>query len=308
MCILASTKPPFTHMPSTDLIDRICAYADSNAVGNEAFDTGLAGLMVLRRREPSPIESVLYNPLFCLILQGAKETAFGEHTVTFSSGESLIVSHTLPVVSRVTEASEQSPYVALVLQVDTGLVRSLYNEIGEAELGPNDARALDVGKTDAALIDAMSRLFDLVGRPKEAAVIAPLVLREIHFRLLLARHGSTLRQLLQRGSYADRIEKVIARIRESFHTPLTVAELSGIAGMSPSAFHEHFKALTATTPLQYQKDLRLLEARRLLSEESCSVSEAAFEVGYESPTQFSREYSRKFGMPPSAAKAGLSLA
>lgn len=295
-------------MSNEDLIARVCAYADAKGIGNEAYATGLAGLMVLRRREPTPLEAVLYNPLFCLILQGRKETHSGTRRVSFAAGESLIVSHALPVVSRVTEASEQTPYVALVLALDLSVVHSLYNEVGQAEIEEEQARALDIGETDPRLVDAMGRLFDLVDRPLEAKVMVPLVLREIHFRLLLARHGSMLRQLLRRGSYADRIAKVIARIRQDYATPLAVAELASLAGMSPSSFHVHFKALTATTPLQYQKDLRLLEARRLLMDEGHTVSSAAFEVGYESPTQFSREYSRKFGTSPRAAKAGAAYA
>ena len=147
-------------------------------------------------------------------------------------------------------------------------------------------------------MDAMGRFIDLLDRPLEAKVMQPLILREIHFRLLLDRHGSTLRQLLQRGSHVDRIAQAIARIQEDYTAPIAVAELASIAGLSLSSFHEHFKALTATTPLQYQKDLRLLKARHLLMNGAHSVANAAFEVGYESHTQFSREYSRKFGHSP----------
>ena len=147
--------------------------------------------------------------------------------------------------------------------------------------------------------------FDLIDRPLEAKVMAPLVLREIHFRLLMAQHGGMLRQLLQRGSHASRLTKVLERIKNDYTAPLAVTELASIAGMSPSSFHEHFKALTATTPLQYQKNLRLIEARRLLLDCGHNVSSAAFEVGYESPTQFTREYTRKFGASPSSHKAGV---
>lgn len=290
-------------MSNEDLIARVCAYADAKGIGDEVYATGLGGLMVLRQREATPLEAILYNPLFCLILQGSKETYSGTHRVRFAAGESLIVSHALPVVSRVTEASKTKPYVALVLALDLSVVRSLYNEVSEAEIEEKQTRALDIGKTDPSLINAMGRLFDLLDRPLEAKVMTPLVLREIHFRLLLARHGHMLRQLFRPGSYADRIAKVIAHIRQDYSTPLAVAELASIAGMGPSSFHVHFKALTATTPLQYQKDLRLLEARRLLMDEGHTVSSAAFEVGYESPTHFSREYSRKFGTSPRAAKA-----
>ena len=289
-------------MQNQALIAHVCAYADRHPVGQksgmELYATGLAGLSILRSRKPTALEAVLYNPLFCLILQGRKETHLGMRRMSFAAGESLIVSHQLPVISRVTEATEMTPYVALVLELDMGIVRSLYDEVSEVEIEEEHARALNVGQTDGALLDAMGRLVDLIERPFEAKVMLPLVLREIHFRLLLAQHGGMLRQLLQRGSQADRIAKAIARIKQSYATSLTVAELASVAGLSPSSFHEHFKALTATTPLQYQKELRLLEARRLLMNGTHSVSSAAFEVGYESPTQFSREYSRKFGNSP----------
>lgn len=289
-------------MQIQDLIAHVCAYADRHAdcqqANMESYATSLAGLTILRSRRPTALEAVLYNPLLCLILQGRKETHLGVRRVSFTAGESLIVSHHLPVISRVTEASEMTPYVALVLELDMSVVLSLYGEVSEVEIEEEHARALNVGKTDAALLDAMGRLVDLIDRPFEAKVMLPLVLREIHFRLLLAQHGGMLRQLLQRGSHADRIAKAIARIKQDYATPLTVAELASVAGLSPSSFHEHFKALTATTPLQYQKELRLLEARRLLMNGTHSVSSTAFEVGYESPTQFSREYSRKFGNSP----------
>ena len=289
-------------MQNQDLIAHVCAYADRHAACQQAdmelYVTGLAGLTILRSRKPTALEAVLYNPLFCLILQGRKETHLGMRRVSFTAGESLIVSHQLPVISRVTEATEMMPYVALVLELDMGIVRSLYDEVSEVEIEEENARALNVGKTDGALFDAMGRLVDLIDQPFETKVLLPLVLRELHFRLLLAQHGGMLRQLLQRGSQADRIAKAIARIKQDYATSLTVAELASVAGLSPSSFHEHFKVLTATTPLQYQKEIRLLEARRLLMNGTHSVSSAAFEVGYESPTQFSREYSRKFGNSP----------
>lgn len=293
-------------MQNSTLIARVCDYADhlhddqtAHHTNTEFYPTDLSGLTILRSFQPTPIEAILYNPLLCLILQGSKETHVGVHRMSFTAGESLIVSHHLPVISQVTEASKQAPYLALVLELDMGIVHSLYDEVSITDINEAYTRALHVGQTDAALLNAIERLFDLVNRPLEAKVLCPLVLREIHFHLLLAQHGGMLRQLLRRGTHADRLANAIAHIRQNYATPLTVAELASVAGLSRSSFHEHFKALTATTPLQYQKDLRLLAARRLLIEGTHSVSRAAFEVGYESATQFSREYSRKFGHSPS---------
>jgi len=289
-------------MQNPDLIAQVCAYVDRQ-IGHfqaniEFHPTGLDGLFILRSRKPTNLEATLYKPLLCLTLQGRKDAHVGARQVSFRAGDSLIVSHQLPVISRVTEATEMTPYLSLVLELDMNIVRSLYDEVGDMDIEEEQTQAFNVGRTDKAMMNAMGRLIDLIDKPLEVKVMQPLILREIHFRLLLAQHGGTLRQLLRRGSHADRIAKAIARIQEDYTTSITVAELAGIAGLSPSSFHEHFKALTATTPLQYQKELRLLKARHLLMNGSHSVSHAAFEVGYESHTQFSREYSRKFGHSP----------
>ena len=224
--------------------------------------------------------------------------------MSFGAGQSLIVSLDLPTVSRITEASEHTPYVALALAIDIGILRSLNEEVGESEIVGQKARALAAGMADERLIAAMGRLFDLVDRPVERKVLVPLITREIHFRALFAGHGEMLRRLSRHDSHASRVARAIAHIRRSFPASVSIPELARTAGMSPSSFHEHFKAVTATTPLQYQKELRLAEARQQLIYGGKSVSSVAYEVGYESPTQFSREYARRFGNPPSADLPG----
>lgn len=281
-----------------DLIARVCRYADAHDASEVPFETGIDGFTLVRCRAPTALEAMVYSPLLCLVLQGRKESYLGEARVGFGRGDSLIVSLGVPTVSRVTEASRTAPYVALALLLDMGLIRDLYDEAGAAEIADEQSRAIASGQADAPLVEAMGRLFDLVERPLEQRMLLPLLRREIHFRLLLARHGGLLRSLAHRDSHASRIARALSRIRRDFAAPLKVTELAGAAGMSPSSFHAHFKALTATTPLQYQKDLRLLEARRRLIGSGQPVSAVAFEVGYDSPTQFSREYSRKFGTSP----------
>ena len=274
-----------------------------NFVGNPAQSyavcrTDIAGLTALCARKPTKLESTIYEPVVCLILQGRKETWLGGKCVSLAAGDSLIVSHHLPVVSRIVEATSQLPYVALVLSVDMAIIRNLYDEVGEAELERTRANSIDAGTADKDFVLAMARLFHLADRRTEAKVMEPLIRREIHFRLLLARHGAMLRKLLNHDSSASRVAKAINRLRQEYKAPISVPELARTAGMSTSSFHEHFKSTTSTTPLQYQKELRLIEARRLLTDGSRTISNVAFEVGYESPTQFSREYSRKFGMSP----------
>lgn len=286
-------------MPDKSLVAAVLAHAKaSQHTTNVQGVTEIDGFNFICSDRPTKLEATIYEPVVCLILQGSKETWLGNRCVNFGAGESLIVSHRLPVVSRIVEASPQHPYVALVLRVDMNTIRSLHEELAEAGLQAAPARSLDAGRTDDDLVQAMGRLFHLIGRPLESKVLCPLILREIHFRLLLSAHGTMLRQLVRHESVASRITRTIERIRHEFKTQISIPDLAEIAGMSASTFYQHFKSLTATSPLQYQKDLRLIEARRLLMDATRSISSVAFEVGYESPAQFSREYSRKFGASP----------
>jgi len=262
--------------------------------------TPISGLLLLRHTQPTTTEATFYDPAFCLILQGEKETSIGERTLRFGSGESLIVSHELPVSSRIIEASYETPYLAMITPLDLTLLRGLYEQVAEAglELEKEQVQSMQVHETDTELLGTLARYLALAERPLEAPVLAPLILKELHFRLLIASHGSMLRQLLKRDSHASKISRAIGQIRKDFRISLSIPDLAKTVGMSSSSFHTHFKSITMTTPLQYQKSLRLLEARRLLSAGGHTVSTAAFEVGYESPTQFSREYTRKFGASP----------
>lgn len=285
-------------MSNKNTIDGISRYFDERKATDGELATEIDGLVLLRNSEKTDLQCMLYQPSVCLVLQGSKETHIGDKCMTFSAGESVIVSHTSPVVARIVKGSRSHPYVAMVLELDVGTLRSLINDIDDAPDNGRSVSAVTPGRADEAFIDAMSRLFALLRNPVEAKVLAPLVIQEIHYRLLVAKHGNMLRELLDRGSYGSRIWKVITRIKTDYASTLTVSDLADSVGMSASTFHEHFKAVTRQTPLQFQKDLRLLEARRLLISGAASISNAAFEVGYESPNQFSREYSRKFGWSP----------
>lgn len=258
----------------------------------------LRKMVLIRYPEPSGLEGSLYEPVICLILQGRKEVTLGDRTLSFGAGESLIISHELPVVSRVTMASPEVPYLALILTLDLNILRSLCDQIGAGLPTNRPAFALDVSHTEDELVDALRRYLAQMHKPLEQEVMEPLLLKEIHFRLLTASHGVMLQHLLRQDSHASRIGRAIETIRRKFRAPLAVPELAHQVGMSEASFYQHFKAITTTTPLQYQKELRLLEARRLLMTGHYSVGHVAFEVGYESPTQFSREYSRKFGISP----------
>jgi AraC-like DNA-binding protein len=257
-------------------------------------------LMLFRRTQPTALRSDLYDPVVCLILQGAKEVMVGDSPQTVGPGQSLLVSHDMPVRARIISASNATPYLSLVLLLDLSLLRSLYEEVSDAVFEPAPAHSTRVGDADQGLVDALSRIVALSNDPVERRVMEPMLLREIHFRLLMAPHGGMLRQLLLHDSHASNVSRAIGRIRRDFRTPLTVPKLAQEVGMSVSSFHKHFREITANTPLQYQKELRLLEARRLLSTGRHAVTTVAYDVGYASPNQFSREYNRKFGVPPSA--------
>jgi AraC-like DNA-binding protein len=253
---------------------------------------------IFERRGVTVFEAVVYNPVICLILQGRKEMNVGEQFVELTDGDALLVSHDLPVESKITKASAQEPYRALIFSLDLGVLRSLYEQVGEAVSERHQATSLASSEADPSWTEPMVRYLELMNAPLDVQVLGPMILREIHYRLLLSPIGGMLRNLLSVDSHASRIAKTIQQIRSKFREPLAVGELAQTAGMSPSSFHEHFKSVTGTTPLQYQKDLRMIEARTLLERGVPSVSAAGFEVGYESPTQFSRDYSRKFGCSP----------
>ncbi|WP_422371184.1 AraC family transcriptional regulator [Hoeflea sp.] len=285
-------------MRTNELAARVFDFIGEHKDFPKSRATPLTGLAVHSQTSPNPLDATVYNPVVCLNLQGRKEVTVGTRSIEFGEGQSLIVSHHLPVMARVTQASPNRPYLALIISLDMGIIQALCDEIGPPRSGDHPPRSLSVGQIDERLIDTITRYFDLVADPLEARVMAPLILKEIHFRLLTADHGEMLRQCLHRDSHASRIARAITVIRTRYREPLAVTALAEAAAMSPSSFHEHFRQVTGTTPLQYQKDMRLTEARQLLAADALSVSSAAFAVGYESPTQFSREYARKFGNPP----------
>ena len=254
----------------------------------------LKNLGVLRHHRPTSFEAIIYEPVVILILQGRKETVLGGDSFPMSLGECLLVSHDLPVVARVTK----TPYLALIFDIELEMLRDLYESMPNSLPAAERSRSLAVHRCDAKLVDALQRYLALAGTQSDAAVLAPLVSREIHYRLALAPFGGMLRDLIRRDSHASAVARAIARLRRDFRAAIEIPELARSVGMSPASFHKHFKAITASSPLQYRKALQLIEARRLLRAGTLSVTSAAFDVGYESPAQFSRDYARKFGVSP----------
>lgn len=255
-------------------------------------------LVLLRHFAPTEFEAVVYEPVVCLILQGSKETILDNRPFRGDQGQSIIISHDLSVSARITDASAQRPYVAIVLKLDLATLRNLYESTDDYDSDRSAADSIAVDRFDDAMVDALMRYVMLADDPRDAKMLGPLIVRELHYRLLMAPHGGMLRRLMWRNSHASNIFRAIKDIRENFKAPLAIPAVAKAVGMGTSSFHIHFKAITGKTPLQYQKDLRLMEAKHILTAGRHSVASAAFEVGYESPTQFSREYKRKFGRPP----------
>ena len=254
-------------------------------------------LLFAQEEQPNVLHATLYNPLICLIIQGSKEIILEDVTIRIQQGEYLIVSHDLPVVSQIVEASYESPYQALILPIDFSILRILNAEMDKIPI-KGTPNVVTVTTASIELVDALYKYLSVQNNSIEAKILGPMLLKEIHFRLLMASNGEMLRNLLHRDSHASMIARSIEIIREQFTKPLHMPNIAVEIGMSTSGFYKHFKNITSKSPLQYQKDLRLLEAQRLLSTQKYSVGEAAFEIGYESTTQFSREFSRKFGVSP----------
>jgi len=273
------------------------------------FATAIPGLVLMRSTgEAIPRKGRLYHPALCLVVQGAKEMAVGDRLLPYRENQALVVSLEIPAFGRVTEATPERPYLAIALELDPALIVEVFAELTLPRPATNPELGLFVVDVDDSLGNAFERLLRLLDTPAAIPVLGRQTLREIYYWLLTGPHGAAIARLTSPDGYAQRIGRALNLLRENFAQPMRVSDLARAANMSPSSFHQHFKALTAMTPLQYQKQLRLIEARRLIAGDTASISAAAYRVGYESPSQFSREYARMFGMPPRrhAIEAGAS--
>jgi AraC-like DNA-binding protein len=269
-----------------------------HAPADGGFDTAVAGLRLYRSSAPSALDAVVYEPALCVVVQGAKEVVLAGETHRYDPAHVLLASVDTPAACRVAEASAARPCLTARVTLDPAVVGELLAECPDAPpVGP-PARGLGVGPADPPLLDAVARLVGLLDAPRDVGPLSPLVLREVTYRVLTGPHGPRLRQVAAAGAPAQRVARAIRWLRDHVADPLRVGSLARHVRMSPSAFHQHFKGVTGLSPVQYQKRLRLQEARRLMLGEGLDAAEAAFRVGYESPSQFSREYRRLFGAPP----------
>jgi AraC-like DNA-binding protein len=282
-----------------DLKQAIIRYANLHANADGLAVTPIPGLRMMCAPAPSGPMWSIYKPLVCLVLQGAKQMTIGVETGEFSAGQSVLVTLDMPVTGRITQASRDRPYLALAVELDAATINEIVTELGLSQTqvqGPN--LPLFVDDTDAATLECAVRLMRLLDRPEAAPVLRPAIMKELHYWLLAGRHGASLRSLTVPDGDAQRIAAAVKILRAEFDRPISVHQLAASSGMSVSTFHRRFKAMTSLTPIQFQKQLRLIEARRLMLTAGQTASRAAFEVGYESVSQFTREYARLFGAPP----------
>lgn len=280
-------------------MDNLIAIAKRHQREDGFRPTQIPGLHILRSSAPSDPVPAVYWPSLCFMLQGTKEVSIAGRIYRYTAGEYLVCSVDLPVTGEVIEASRTRPYLCLVVSIEPAVVYDVLQS-APLQLGTGAESGVYVSRTDAGLIDAVSRLARCLDSSGDRAVLLPGIMREVTYRLLCGPFGAMIAEIGMAGSRTQRISRAIAHLKNRFAEPLRVTELAKLAGMSPSTFHEHFRRITTLSPLQYQKMLRLQEARRLLVAEGSGAADVGFRVGYQSPSQFSREYARLFGHPPSA--------
>jgi len=277
------------------LADRIARWT----TGRNRLDTKIQGLSLHRWETPTEPESYMLAPSVCLIGQGRKRLVLGEEAYVYDAHRFLITSVDLPVVAQIIEATADKPYLGLTMELDLRVIAQLMLNDDRPPARPaKDRLGVAVSAVSPRLLDAFNRLLDLLEHPEDVAALAPLVRQEIFYRLLTGEQGPRLRQIASAGNHGFQIARAIEWLKVNFDKPLRIEELARKVGVSTSAFHSHFRSTTAMSPLQFQKRMRLIEARRLMLTEQIDASRAAFQVGYESPSQFNREYSRQFGAPP----------
>ncbi|TOH23422.1 AraC family transcriptional regulator [Vibrio parahaemolyticus] len=261
------------------------------------YDTPISGLRFSRWTTPTPPTSYTHNPSICLIAQGRKRVLLGEESFIYDANHFLISSVDLPIIANIIEASEEQPYLGLIMELDLTEISQLIVDSELAFTQSKEAqKGIAVGELSESLLDAFVRLAELLDEGQNIKILAPIIKREIFYRLLMSEQGTRLHQIVTAGSHSHQIAKAIDWLKNNFVKPL---DLASYTGMSKSSFYTHFRSMTSMTPLQFQKKLRLSEARRLMLTENLDAMAATFKVGYESPSQFSREYSRLFGAPPS---------
>jgi AraC-like DNA-binding protein len=305
----ASSRP--THAasdegPHEESLGRLATLLAAHAPYDGVFELRVPGLYVVRRSKPGRVERATVMPALCIVAQGAKTVMLGREVYSYDASCLVAYAVDLPLAGQVTQASQREPFLVLVLKLDPYRIAELTLKVYPRGVpSPQNSRGVIVGQTSTTIVDASSRLVEAMAQPADSELIAPLVVDEILIRLLRSGIGARVAQIGQQGSSVQRVATAVSWVREHFAQPITLESLADLVHMSVSSFHQHFKAVTTMTPLQYQKVLRLQEARRLMLSRMMDAGSAARQVGYLSASQFSREYTRLFGNAPTRDVATL---
>jgi AraC-like DNA-binding protein len=266
--------------------------------GNGAHATAIDSLIFMRECDPSAAMHGVSEPLLAIVVQGQKEVLLNDEVYRYGVAQYLLVSIDLPLSGCVVEATPTQPYLGFKLKLDPAQLCEIIAHTQPSISPKESVKGWCVSDAEPSLIDCALRLTKLLDTPQDIPFLAPMVVREIYYRLLVGERGEAIRQIATAGSNMQHIAEAIAHIKAKFTKPLRIEDLALAANMSVSSFHRHFKAVTSMSPLQYQKQLRLLTARQMMLVENADATQAAYQVGYESTSQFSREYTRMFGAPP----------
>lgn len=293
-------------MPASHRFSELARLVERFSDGDGIHPTAVPGLQCLRMSTPNSVTPSVYQPSVCVVVQGSKTVLLEGETYRYAPSEYLAVSVDLPLLGQVRDASAKKPYLCLQINLDARQMSELISQSGgESSARGETARGLFVGKLDEDMMDSICRVAQLLDTPKDIPALAPIRLSEFHYRLLNGTHGAAISQIAIAGSITQKISQVIRVMKSDLTRTMSVEALAAKAHMSPSSFHQHFKAVTAMSPLQYLKRLRLTEARQIMLSEAMDAASTAYRVGYESPSQFNREYARMFGAPPMRDIAGL---
>ena len=278
------------------LLTVVRRFAETHADALGIAPTAIPGLIAIRADRPGQLQHAVSRPLVALVVQGSKRVSFGNQSFDFGAGDSMVIAADVPTVSQINAADQGRPYYSLVLDLDPVVIGALVTEMDIARHDP--ASPIRVDRTEAEVVDAATRLMRLLERPAAVPLLQAPLVREMHYWLLAGRHGPAMWHLGIGDGRAQRVGRAVALIRSGYARALRMDDLAAAAGMSLSAFNQHFRALTSLSPLQFQKQLRLIEARRMMLSDGSAAQGAAHAVGYESVPQFTREYGRMFGAPP----------
>lgn len=294
------TIDTLSHKSTIDKCEELAALVarHTDNQGNGAHAIAIDSLIFMRECNPATAIQTVSEPLLSIVVQGKKEVLLNEETYRYGVAQYLVVSVDLPLSGCVIEATPNQPYLGFKLKLEPAQLSEIIAQTNLDTSQKESVRGWFISDADSPLIDCALRLTQLLDTPQDIPFLAPLITREIYYRLLIGEQGEAVRQIATAGSNMQRIAEVIKRIKTDFAKPLPVEELAEQANMSAASFHRHFKAVTSMSPLQYQKQLRLLTARQIMLAENADATQAAYQVGYESTSQFSREYARMFGAPP----------